>query len=159
MSTLDIPLEISGRVLHPEFLRLEHPFGVSPLRLLDTPILKPLHDGAPDLGWAGDPRFAVYMDEELCKPVFVRLEADGEYRIMAHAPAYTIINNEWVNKLIRRLVALDTRRAGNDPAARVDAHNAKVAAEHRRQYEDRVENDLADRLKWALKKDHADDYC
>ena len=95
---------------------------------VDHPVLAPLFDGAPDLGWEGDSRLVVYLHLEAQTFCLWRLEANGEYMPVAHMPAGASLTNESVNKLITRLVEIDQRR-GFDPYADVIATQDRVDAE------------------------------
>lgn len=136
---------------HPETLRLESFDGVTHLQRVDHPVASPLRDGAPTLGWEGDHRLQMYVDLKCDVWVLVRLEWDGEYRVVTVSPTGQQLNEEQVNRLIVRLVGHDTRR-GFDVKAAVDANNAALDAEKARVEGDKVDA-IADRLGWGLKKD------
>lgn len=144
-----------GRVAHPEYLRL--PGRPAAITLIDDPLIAPLHDGYGPLGWEGDPRLAVYVDGNARSWILVRLEADGQYRPVAETGlgAAHVAPVDIVGQLIQFLVTHDSRR-GYDPLADADRHNALLEAEQERQLSDRVVNDLAPRLRHALRKDGVD---
>lgn len=132
-------------VHHPEFIGNEW-------QRVDHPVVRPLTDGAPDLGWEGDDRLVVY----LCKPtqqfVLWRLETDGEYRPCAALPTDAAMSPDNINRLIRRLVAHDTRR-GFDAYATVMAAHAKM--EHDAEQERRAAiSDFADKFHYGLSRSH-----
>lgn len=115
---------------------IEHPLtqdGGAWLRV-DHPVLAPLTDGAPDLGWEGDSRLVVYLHLEAQTFALWRLEMNGDYMPVAHMPPGKPLNPESVNKLVKRLVEIDTRR-GFDPYADVIATQeaADAVAEANRQ--------------------------
>ena len=121
-------------------------------QLVDHPTVRPIAGGAPELGWEGDNRLAVY----LCKPtqqfVLWRFEHDGEYRPVAQLPAGASITPDSVNKLIRRLIEVDSRR-GFDPYTDVIAaieRDEKAQVEAQRE---RI-SDAADKLLFGLSRSH-----
>lgn len=130
---------------HPEFIGNDW-------QLVDHPTVRPIADGASELGWEGDNRLAVY----LCKPtqqfVLWRLEHDGEYRPVAQLPSGQSITPASVNKLISRLVEIDSRR-GFDPYQDVistieQAEKAQADAQRERI------SDAADKLLFGLSRSH-----
>lgn len=127
------PLEIEGG-----WLRVDHP------------VLDPLANGAPDLGWEGDNRLVVYL--HVPSEVFVlwRLEHDGEYRTVAALNG--VINEANVNSLCSRLVEIDTRRG-------FDAYEEVMAAQDAKERDrDARINELAlsfsDKLRFGLARSH-----
>lgn len=119
---------------------------------VDHPVLAPLFDGAPDLGWEGDSRLVVYLHLEAQTFALWRLEANGEYLPVAHLPANAPLNPESVNKLISRLVEIDQRR-GFDPYADViaaqDAADREVEQRHKAWV-----SELSDKMLFALARQH-----
>lgn len=140
---------------HPEYLRLPRRGGV--LQRIDDPLVAPIRDGYPPLGWEGDARYALYADPQRKSWVLVRLEGDGVYRPEAETTfaAAGVGAIDVVGQLLQFLVSHDTRR-GYDVVADVDAHNAALDREQDRVFSDRVVNDLAPRLRHALRKDGVD---
>lgn len=132
-------------VHHPEFIGDEW-------QLVDHPTVQPIADGAPDLGWEGDARLAVY----LCKPtqqfVLWRLEADNEYRPVAQLPSGQAITPESVNRLCRRLVEIDQRR-GFDPYLDVIGTIEKVEKAEAAAQSERI-SEVADKLLFGLSRSH-----
>lgn len=132
-------------VHHPEFIGDEW-------QLVDHPTVRPIADGAPDLGWEGDARLAVY----LCKPtqqfVLWRLEADNEYRPVAQLPSGQAITPESVNRLCRRLVEIDQRR-GFDPYLDVIGTIEKVEKAEAVAQSERI-SEVADKLLFGLSRSH-----
>lgn len=132
-------------VHHPEFIGDEW-------QLVDHPTVRPIADGAPDLGWEGDARLAVY----LCKPtqqfVLWRLEADNEYRPVAQLPSGQAITPESVNRLCRRLVEIDQRR-GFDPYLDVIGTIEKVEKAEAAAQSERI-SEVADKLLFGLSRSH-----
>lgn len=140
--------ETLAGVLHPEWLR---PPNGPPRQRLDHPCTWPLEYGAPDLGWEGDNRLCLYANAAANTWELWRLEHDGEYRQtgLSSPPGVSIPGPEQINKLIKRLVDIDTRR-GFDPheesivvARTIDEARAKSRS-------DRIQGDVAPKLRWAL---------
>lgn len=132
-------------VHHPEFIGNDW-------QLVTHPTIAPLQQGAPDLGWEGDARLAVY----LCKPtqqfVLWRLEGDNEYRPVAQLPAGASITPDSVNKLCRRLVEIDQRR-GFDPYQDVISSIQKEEQAQEAAQQERV-SEVADKLLFGLSRSH-----
>lgn len=135
-----------GRVVHPDPLRL----GVRTLELIDDPLVRPLQDGYPPLGWEGDPRMALYVDRRTRQFLLVRLEHDGVYRIEKTTTpvSATIGVVDLVARLIADVVAEDHHR-GHDPYTAVTAANDRVEAEADRHIEEWAA-DQAHRLRRAF---------
>ena len=119
---------------------------------VEHPVLDPLFDGAPDLGWEGDSRLVVYLHLEAQSFCLWRLEANGEYMPVAHLPAGASLTNESVNKLISRLVEIDTRR-GFDPYADVIAAQDAADRDAERDRQARLEV-LCDKMLFGLARQH-----
>lgn len=145
-----------ARVDHPETLRVDSIDGVTHLLRVDHPVVAPLQEGNPSIGWEGDPRLCMYLDGRANAWVLMRLEADFQYRVVTVSPVDRPLNPEEINKLCLRLVMHDTRR-GFNPKEAVDSHNATVDAEKQKVADERHEQ-VADKLAWGLKKDGADNY-
>ncbi len=98
---------MDGREL--TLIRVDHPLNIDGDQWLrvDHPTLDPLTQGAPTLGWEGDPRLVVYLHGASKTFVLWRLEHDGEYRAVAALPGE--ITPENINRLCARLVEIDTR--------------------------------------------------
>ena len=130
---------------HPEFIGNDW-------QLVNHPTVAPLQEGAPELGWEGDSRLAVY----LCKPtqqfVLWRLEADNEYRPVAQLPAGASITPDSVNKLCRRLVEIDQRR-GFDPYQDVLTSIEKAEKVQADAQRERI-SETADKLLFGLSRSH-----
>ncbi len=134
-------------------LAVHHPEHIgNDWQLVTHPTVAPLQDGAPDLGWEGDNRLAVY----LCKPtqqfVLWRLEQDNEYRPVAQLPAGASITPDSVNKLCRRLVEIDQRR-GFDPYLDVIQAIEKDEKEQADVQRERI-GEVADKLLFGLSRSH-----
>lgn len=155
--TLERETEFTGQ--HPEVLRgYDDAEGYAfPLTRVDGPVADPFRTGAPALGWEGDRRLQLYWDGSASRYVLMRLERNGEYSAVTATKPHTILNDEKVNQVIKRLVETDVRR-GFDIKQAVDSHNARVDAEAARARGDKFES-MADKLRWALKRDGADNYC
>lgn len=108
-----------------------------------------IKNGDPVQGWEGDVRLTLArFDDPSTGPRYElwRLEADGEYRLVAKLPAYRDPSG-----IIRQLVERDARR-GYDVRVAVERHNTKVQAAKDSESADRL-GAASDRLAWALKKD------
>lgn len=113
---------------------------------IESGIREKLQQGAPELGWEGDPRLEVYLGPGNCLYVW-RLEGDGAYRLVSRSKPGVGLDE----RLIHHLVSHDTRR-GVDPKDSVDTHNAKLDAE--REYRnDEITSQAAERLAHGLRKD------
>ena len=133
-------------VIHPDFLE------DGTLMLVDHPTVAPLQDGAPDLGWEGDNRFAIYLHLADQRFIVYRLEHDNEYRGFARLPVGAELTPESINSLIGRIIAGDTRR-GADPVG--DIVRAQAAWERDRVREQTAQiADIADKLHWGLARSH-----
>jgi hypothetical protein len=139
-----------GRVAHPDHLRL----GRRALTLVDDHLTRPIQAGQPTMGWEGDHRLALYVDQRRGEWVLVRLEASGVYGVVATTdPAALALSPvDVVGQLIAHLVAHDVRR-GFDPLAAVETHNAARERAADVAFEDQVANDVAPRLRHAFRKD------
>ena len=119
---------------------------------VDHPVLAPLFDGAPDLGWEGDSRLVVYLHVQAQAFALWRLEADNEYRPVAHFTPGKSLTPEAVNGLIQRLVEIDQRRGFNpydDVTAAQD--KADAVAEANRQAWLR---EFCDKMLFGLARQH-----
>lgn len=132
-------------VWHPEFIGNDW-------QRVDHPVVRPLQEGAPDLGWEGDQRLVVY----LCKPtqqfVLWRLEHDGEYRPCAVLPPNASMSPQNINALIVRLIEHDTRR-GYDAYTDVTDQQEKAAKAAEQDRRAAVEQ-FADKLHYGLSRSH-----
>lgn len=131
------------KVEHPEYLPDGRTLWVAPEV---QEISRQLREGAPELGWAGDPRLAIYRGEKADRWEVWRLEADGEYRrAMISKPGASLLT------LIPWLVAHDTHR-GYSAADEVTAHNlARERAVDERSRERLL--DALDRVAFSIQKD------
>ncbi len=107
-------------------------------------LLTKMHKGDPTKGWEGDPRLQLYYDrgEDAC--VVVRLEPDGEYRLVTAwegGPRHDFI--DW-------LVAHDVRR-GYNAHQEVWDNNERVRAEQVRKDTEHM-LDVIDRTRHAAKR-------
>lgn len=120
--------------------------------LVDHPTVRPLQDGAPQMGWDGDPRLAVYLHNESKTFVLWRLEHDGEYRPVCQLPPGQSITPGNINRLIANLLRIDSRR-GFDPAEAVYDAMAEQEADREREYRAWL-SDYADKFHFALSRSH-----
>lgn len=141
------------RVAHPDVLTI----GKRSLLLVDEPLTRPIQDGHPTLGWEGDARFALYIDGRTKQWVLVRLEADGVYRITTETDMGAVGKGaiDVVGELIVFLVTHDQRR-GFDVIRAIDSHNEARERDLDRRHSDFVLNEVAPRLKHALRRDGLD---
>lgn len=143
---------------HPFFLNVEWIMGSFTLQRMDGPMFGPIRSGHPALGWEGESRLQMYWDGEAQRYVLCRLCGDGEYRAIVCSEPYPLINEARINEVIAGLVLHDVRR-GFDPKAYVDGKNARLDAARQAEVDDHFDNVIVDKLKFALKKDGADNYC
>lgn len=132
-------------VYHPEFME-------GGWQRVDHPTCAPFQDGAPDLGWEGDPRLVVYLCNPTKQFVLWRLEHDDEYRPVMTLPPGASMTPENVNSAIRRLIEADTRR-GADAYAKVMASLDAYDREQERLRQDQVAA-VADHIHWGLAHAH-----
>lgn len=137
-------------VQHPDPLRLDG----EELPLVDDPRLAPLRDGEPLFGWDGDTRLAMYVSRKRGSWELYRLENDGVYRLVTRRRALGTPLEGLVASLIMHLVSHDVRR-GYDVKAAVDEQNAALDRAARKAMADRVDNELAPKMRWALHRDGA----
>ena len=119
---------------------------------VDHPTVRPLSEGAPDLGWEADPRWAIYLHLQDKRFVVYRLEHDNEYRGFARLPEGQELTPESINQLILRIIAGDSRR-GADPVAEIVRAQAEWQRDRDRENRAFI-GDLADKLMWALSRQH-----
>lgn len=136
-------------VPHPEFLELN---GHPALVRVDHPVLRPVFHGAPDLGWEGDHRLAIYSWPAKNSFVLVRLERDGEYSIVTAQRSVQMLTPGDVNRMIRWLVSHDATKGFDAVKAVADAE-AKANADAERHVAEWSENEVTPRLAWALQRD------
>ena len=108
-----------------------------------TTLIDKLQNGDPALGWEGDPRLALFMDEG-DRWVLSRLEADGEYRDICKSRPGLPLDE----RLIMRLMEHDGRR-GFDPAAATDEYRPQDQWTAR---DDEMRNAL-EKVYWGASKD------
>jgi hypothetical protein len=136
---------------HPVTLRLGDNQPDEMVRV-DDPVLAPLFFGAPDLGWEGDHRLAVYAWPRERAFLLVRLEQDNRYRGVKLLPTEHPLSPANVNAVCRWLVASDSRR-GHDPTAAVAAANEAVDASASARHDEWMAEDMTPRLSHALARD------
>jgi hypothetical protein len=131
-------------VVHPEYLDGQ--------MLVTHPTLDPLTQGAPDLGWEGDARLAVYLNTETQRFTLYRLEVDSEYRGVAVLPPGGEITPANVNRLCTRLVETDQRR-GFDAVADIADAQATYRRDAEREQRASIES-FGDKFHYALSRAH-----
>ena len=139
-------LTLPGVVRHPEFI------DGGTWRLVDHPTVRPLQDGASDLGWDGDPRLAVYLHLESETFVLWRLEASGEYLPVGRFGLGADITPASINATIRRLIEVDSRR-GFDPYTDVIGKLAAQEATTAQTRQDAL-GEFADKFLYGLSRSH-----
>lgn len=137
---------------HPQLMQFQGKFEM--VLVEDQPVLDRLYFGAPDLGWQGDPKIAVYAWPKRDTFVVLRLLAGDEYHTIMQIRGLRPLSPSSVNRVIRQLVKIDTHR-GFDPHAEILANNAKVDAAFERRNDEWIDEEIAPRLAWAYGKDRA----
>lgn len=144
---------------HPAHLQLDAATGPDALVRVDHPLFGPLYSGIPELGWEGDRRLQMYLDPRMNRFLLVRLERDERYRVVCTSPYGKQMTAEACVGLIRHLMDSDPRR-GFHPHHSLTARNDQVRAAAKAKIDDRLENEVIPKLRWALlSKDRAADYC
>jgi len=148
-------------ILEPE-VRVDWPLqlqiGRSKLFLVDDtdPVLKPIWEGEPTLGWSGDERLRLYFCVGRAAWELVRYEADGQFRIVTRFLEDTQTRaTDMVAKLIVWLIGHDSRR-GFDPVAAQDAAEAKAEADDDARLGEFISEELAPQLAHGMHKDGVD---
>ncbi len=132
---------------------IEHPAFLHDCTKLDTaayPYLALLYSGDPANGWEGDDRLCMYSGPESRYHLF-RLEWDGQYRLVCRSKPFGIgmMGPEGVQKLIRELIAKDSRRGVNVGEAAI-AHNEAIDRDRDDQFNSLIDEEVAPRLAyWA----------
>lgn len=150
MSFTAPPREIGvGFIAHPDPLRVE---GYE-LELIVDPLVRPLYDGDPLLGWAGDPRLALYMNRKWLRWELWRLEADGVYRMTTWHSLSEVRAPEIVPRCIMACVASDQRSR-----RKIHLHDDVLATNEKahRPVRDKAADMVAealDRVQWGIRKD------
>jgi hypothetical protein len=134
-----------AQVHHPDFIDNDW-------MLVTHPTVDPLTQGAPDLGWEGDPRLAVYLHKPSQTFVLWRLEANGEYLPVAKYGIGQEITPASINQTIRDLIRTDSRR-GFDPHDDVMARRDELERDQARNQEAYI-HDFADKLLYGLSRSH-----
>ncbi|MGH9626464.1 MAG: hypothetical protein ACRD4G_19280, partial [Bryobacteraceae bacterium] len=99
------------------------------------------------------PRLQMYADLADNRWVLVRLEADEQYRITNVSAEGALMGVDMINELMHTLLRWDRCQNGFDLAGSVNANNDaldKAAADAHGAW---IEDDIAPKLKHALKKD------
>lgn len=137
--------ETYARIDHPNFL----PWGSAVIvdREAMDGLVARLHNGVPTLGWAGDPRLCVAFHRPTQRWELVRLERDGQYRIICRSkPGMAFPDN-----LIQSLVAHDGRR-GYHVGRDIMAHNDKLQADKDAAGDARL-REIKEKVYYAVGKD------
>jgi hypothetical protein len=133
--------ETPKSLLHPEWVGGRRLWMESAMASL----IDKLHHGDPVRGWEGDPRLAVYWVPPCWE--IMRLEADGQYRTVCRSAAGVPFDE----RLIDALVAHDRQRHTVGLHERITAHNERTEARHRAVLDERITEDIAPRLRHALR--------
>ncbi len=102
--------------------------------------------------WAGDPRLALYASVKTDQWLLYRCEHDGQYRRVGASPRGERLGVDTLNKILGHLVDHDVRN-GYDPVAEMDVAEAQHEQQVDWSFHDFIENEFADRLHHALRKD------
>lgn len=149
--------EEATRVQHPDIL-----WDWTRVDPTDHPGVDALYHGAPDLGWEGDERLCLYKNDEARAVCLVRLEADGEYRLVCRRDATSderlflgtdLLGPQAINQLIRHLIAHDSRRGFDAAAHVIDANDAKHAANDKA-LDEWIGEEIAPMLAFALQRSY-----
>ena len=136
---------------HPDHLTISSPVGHVYLSYWDQPLLAPVIEGDPSLGWEGDSRLCWYFDGKEQRGVLVRREDDGEYRVTLAMAPYQLGLDAACKRIINRLIEADVKRGAN-PKDVADWHNAKLDAQ--KEYEDsQHRGPVIEKLAWGIGKD------
>lgn len=111
-------------------------------------IIDQIQNGDPTIGWEGDPRLAVYRGPENRWEIH-RLEADGEYRLVARS----LPNGPLDRSIIFHLRAHDLRRQeAAELVAALDKANDKLSADKNADARERSVEALQ-KVKWAANRE------
>jgi hypothetical protein len=101
------------------------------------------------LGWEGDDRIELYWNPEIARFELMRLEDDGEYRLVCRSGEGVGFDE----RVIHALIANDERRRQVALVDEVNAHNAALDAAKQATVEEWIAEDMAPRLRHAIRKD------
>lgn len=146
--------EPDDHVTFPEAISLA---GAMAYLVDDTnPVLKPLWEGDPTLGWEGDRRLRVYICPHRGTWELVRYERGSYIAVTRCAEGVGLSVPDLVGRWLIWLVNHDGRR-GFDPVAAIDAHDAQREAAHEAELTDKLANDVEPRVAHALRRDGVDE--
>lgn len=111
-----------------------------------TDIGRKLREGDPLIGWDGDDSLSLILNTAGPRWEVWQRCPDGVARLLLWRNGTRIPGNDLLVEMMRG----DTRR--HDVAAETLAHNERVDAERRKQFDEQVEA-RADKLAWALGRD------
>ena len=106
--------------------------------------------GDPILGWEGDDRIELYWDGADERFELWRCEDDYEYRRICRSGPGVPFDD----RVIHALIQWDGRRRHKALVDEVNDHNAAVRADMDRQRDEWVAEELAPRLRHAVRKDN-----
>ena len=101
------------------------------------------------LGWEGDERIELYYDGPNERFELWRCEDDGEYRRVCRSQPGMAFDE----RIIHALIAWDGRRRTKALVDEVNEHNAKLDDDKAATVESWIAEDMAPRLRHAIRKD------
>lgn len=137
-------------------------WGWARVDVAEHPDVADLYQGAPALGWEADPRLCLYKNDRDQAVILVRLEADGEYRLVIRRDATTderlfasesLLGLQSIHRLIQRLIAHDSRRGFDVLDATLGANDRRHLANDKAASE-WLREEIGDRLWYALGWSH-----
>ena len=148
--------EASDRVEHPAIL-----WDWTRVDTADHPQVRALYEGAPDLGWAADPRLCLYRNDVDATIALVRLEHDGEYRLVCRRQLTaderlagdSLLDVQAIDRLIRHLIGIDTRR-GFDALVYTETLNAEKQRRTDAAFAELVHEEISPRLVHAISREY-----
>jgi len=110
-------------------------------------LIHKLHHGDGVKGWEGDPNLAVYWNQPEERWELWRLEDDGQYRFVCRSGPGVVFDD----RIIDALLAWDRRRRQVSLHDEITAHNERLDADHARQRDDWAREEIAPRLRHAIR--------
>lgn len=131
-----------GRLVHPEWVGGRRLWMESAMSV----VIHKLHYGDPVRGWEGDPRLAVYWNPPRWE--VMRLEADGEYRMVCRS----LPGVPFDERLIDNLIAWDLRRNPH-VVDQVMKRNLRMRDEVESNHRVWLDEEIAPRLRRAMENE------
>ena len=138
-----------AKVDHPEMLPTS---DGNVLQLIDDPVVDRISKGDSILGWEGDARLAMYLNQRDRRWELWRLEADNVYRKTTSVPTDVKTGIDAVGWMIQKLVECDSRRRTTSLADELFAEEAKRRAQVDRELSE-FSRESAERIAFGLEKD------